>query len=128
MPQISKGGKWVFGWCVIGASGEMRIPPKACTEYGFQPGVRVFFLRGSRRSGGFSVGRLEKLTGTDNPLMLRSLGLGVILDDGMVLIPPGIEFQPEERLLAVRGSGFAVVFLRQGPIFEAAREKLAWPD
>ena len=59
MPQMNKGGKWVFGWCEVGSSGEIQIPPEAFAEYGFRAGEPILYLRGSRRSGGFSVGRQE---------------------------------------------------------------------
>jgi hypothetical protein len=120
MPQMNKGGKWVFGWCVVSAAGEIQIPPAAYAEYGFQPGGAIVYLRGSHRSGGFSVGRMEMLTGAANLLLSRSLGQGVILDEERVAIPSGLDIQPGGLLLAVRGSGFAVLFLRHGPIFDEA--------
>jgi hypothetical protein len=120
MPQMNKGGKWVFGWCVIGVGREIRIPLEAFVEYGFQAGEPVIFLRGSRRSGGFSLGRLEKLAGTNSSLLRRSLGNGAIGSERRVAIPAEMDIQLGERLLAVRGSGYAVLFLRHGPIFEAA--------
>ena len=36
MPQLVKGGKWVFGWIVVGRLKKIRIPPEAYNEYGFQ--------------------------------------------------------------------------------------------
>jgi hypothetical protein len=51
MPQLVKGGKWVFGWVIVGRQREMQIPPEANAEYGFQTGDQVFLLPGSRRSG-----------------------------------------------------------------------------
>jgi len=29
MPQLAKGGKWVFGWVVLGQNYELSIPPAA---------------------------------------------------------------------------------------------------
>jgi len=29
MPQLVKGGKWVFGWVIVGFQGELTIPPEA---------------------------------------------------------------------------------------------------
>lgn len=120
MPQMNKGGKWVFGWCLVSAGGEIQIPPAAYAEYGFQPGDALIYLCGSRRSGGFSVGRVEKLEGSDNPILRRSIGKGAILSGGRISVPAGANIQPGERLLAVRGSGYAVIFLRRGPIYERA--------
>jgi hypothetical protein len=64
MPQLTKGGKWVFGWCVVGLDGEIQIPPEAYIEYGFQPDETVVITLGSRHSGGYwafcSAGRFMK--------------------------------------------------------------------
>jgi hypothetical protein len=119
MPQFVKGGKWVFGWCVVGPNGEIRIPPAAYIEYGFQPGERVIITRGSRRSGGFGIGRAEKLA--SSPIQLRFLGEAVMGADGQVLLPAMIGVQPGELLLAARGSGLALGFVQRGPIYEEAR-------
>jgi hypothetical protein len=47
MPQLAKGGKWVFGWVVVGKRRSITIPPDAYREHGFRPGDEVVFLRGS---------------------------------------------------------------------------------
>ena len=120
MPQMNKGGKWVFGWCVVASGGEIRLPPEVFAEYGFRPGEPVLYLRGSRRSGGFSVGRQEKLSSTLTPLERRSIGQGVILAGGRIAVPPEAGIQPGQRLLAVRGSGYAALFLAGGPIYARA--------
>jgi hypothetical protein len=61
MPQLVKGGKWVFGWVIVGQRREIQIPPEACAEYGFQTGGRVLLLSGSRRSGGSALGGTRRL-------------------------------------------------------------------
>jgi hypothetical protein len=117
MPQLAKGGKWVFGWVVVGKRRNITIPPEAYHEYGFQPGNEVVFLRGSRRSGGFSIGRVEKIP----PLFeKRSLARGQVSRQGRVILPLETGVQPGNRLLAVRGSGLALGFLAQGPIYDLA--------
>ena len=42
MPQLVKGGKYVFGWSVIGEDGGVVIPGEAVLEYGFEPGDTVW--------------------------------------------------------------------------------------
>jgi hypothetical protein len=118
MPQLVKGGKWVFGWCIVGQDVEIRIPPEAHTEYGFQAGETVIITPGSRCSGGFGIGKAEKLA--NSPLQLRSTGQVTIGADGQVVLPVEAGVQPNERLLVVRGSGLALGFVRRGPIFEEA--------
>jgi hypothetical protein len=120
MPQLVKGGKWVFGWVIVRLGGVVQIPPAAFTEYGFRPGEQVSFLRGSRRSKGFSIARREKLDGFRIPLEQRSIGEGMIGESGQGAIPPQAGLQPGNRLLAVRGSGLALGFVQRGPIYEEA--------
>jgi hypothetical protein len=118
MPQLAKGGKWVFGWCMVGPTCEIQIPPEAYVEYGFQQGETVIITRGSRRSGGVGIGRVEKLQ--NSILQSRFIGKSTIGANGRVALPPEAGVQPGERLLVVRGSGLALGFLLRGPIVEEA--------
>jgi hypothetical protein len=128
MPQLMKGGKYIFGWSKVRPDGMMRIPPEAVCEYGLESGERVILLPGSRASGGFSVVRAEKLAQSplgsileDNPQLARfecSQGEGLEIDgklycwvevrDGTITIPIetlakyGITI--EDHLLVGRGS------------------------
>ena len=117
MPQLAKGGKWIFGWVVVQAGKKVAIPPEAYREYGFQAGREIVFTRGSRRSGGFGIGRADKIP----PLLKkRVLAQGQMGKKGQVALPPEVSVQVGDRLLAVRGSGLALGFLAQGPIYEKA--------
>jgi len=120
MPQLAKGGKWVFGWVVVGPQREIRIPPDAYTEYGFQAGEEVVFLAGSRTSRGFSIGRPVKLARAKIPLEGHAVGKGKIGPSGIIELPPELHITPGDRLPAGRGSGLALGFIRQGPIFAEA--------
>ena len=120
MPQLVKGGKWVFGWVVVGGHREITVPPEAYAEYGFRAGEPVFFLHGSRRSGGFSIGRLAKLEQSQVPIRQRAFAQGEIGAGGQIDLPSEACVQAGDRLLAVRGSGLALGFLTQGPIYEEA--------
>ncbi len=119
MPRLIKGGKWVYGWVVIGPEREVTIPPEARREYGFRAGGEVLFLRGSRRSGGFNVGTTGQMT---IPLEECALSRGRIGEDGQVMLPPEAGVRPGDRLLAVRGSRRALGFVAQGSIYEATLE------
>ena len=33
MPQLVKGGKYIFGWSKVGKEGKIKIPPEAYEEY-----------------------------------------------------------------------------------------------
>ena len=118
MPQLVKGGKWVFGWVVVGADGRLPLPPEAAEEYGFEAGDAVVLTPGSRRSGGFGVSTPARLATSKVPL--RTLGRSRIDADGRVILPPEIAVQPGDRLLAARGSGYALGFIKHGPIYQEA--------
>jgi hypothetical protein len=117
MPQLTKGGKWVFGWLVVGPRSEIKIPIEAQCEYGLRDRSRVLFVRGSRRSGGFSIARASRLP----PLLVkRAIGKGQLGRDGQILVPPSLGIQPGDRLALVRGSGYALGLAARGPIHELA--------
>ena len=119
MPQLAKGGKWVFGWVIVGSGGEISVPPEAYREYGFQAGDEVVFLKGSQRSGGFGVGRVDHVSAL---LSKRALGRGRMDERGQVIVPPNVGTPPGDRLLAVRGSGHALGLVARGPIYEEAMQ------
>ena len=120
MPQLVKGGKWVFGWVIVGPAGELSIPPDAWDEYRFQVGDEVTFLPGSRRSGGFGLSHPRLMDDASGPLAARTLARGRIEEGRWVLVPAVVAVQPGDRLLAVRGSGRALGFVTRGPIYEEA--------
>lgn len=102
----------------VGQAGEIRIPPSAYVESRFQLGETVVITRGSRRSGGIGIGRSEKLK--DSPLQSRFFEQAIVGNNGCVALPPEADIHPDERLLVVRGSGFALGFIQRGPIYEEA--------
>ena len=53
MPQLVKGGKYIFGWAKIGNNGEIRIPPEAYHEYDLKKDKNSILFSGSKTSGGF---------------------------------------------------------------------------
>lgn len=120
MPQLAKGGKWVFGWAIVGQQGELSTPPQAWDEYGFQVGEEAILVRGSRTSGGFGLSTPRLLAGTAGRLQARIFARGRIASKGQLVLPAEAGIQPGDRLLAVRGSGWALGFLARGPIFEEA--------
>ena len=55
MPQLVKGGKYVFGWAIINKDVRIRIPDETYDEYQLIKTDHVIILSGSRISGGFSI-------------------------------------------------------------------------
>lgn len=118
MPQLVKGGKWVFGWTRVGFDGDLAIPPEAQREYALDEGLVVLFLQGSRSSGGFGIARADRLP---ERLTGRVLASGRVQAGGRVNLPPETGARPCERLLVVRGSGHALGFAARGRIVMEAQ-------
>lgn len=57
MPQINKGGKYIFGLSLIRKDGSIRFPDQAIEEYRIAEEGRVYLFTGSRSTGGFCVTR-----------------------------------------------------------------------
>ena len=53
MPQMNKGGKFVFGESVIRPDGWARLPPQAAEEYRIASEGKVYLFTGSKMTGGF---------------------------------------------------------------------------
>jgi hypothetical protein len=77
----------------------------------------VIFLQGSRRSGGFSIGIPTQMIIS---LGKRVLGQSRIGENGQVVVPTEADVRPGDRLVAVRGSRYALGFVARGPIYEVA--------
>jgi hypothetical protein len=146
MPQLEKGGKYVFGWSAVGEDGSVPLPEEARAEYGLAPGERLVLTSGSRTSGGFNVGKLTKLArsplravlddhpelgspdGSESPIAAwkarrcccLSLGAnGRIAPSEAALATFGV--RPGDRLLCIRGSNLAFVLVVRGPLVELAK-------
>lgn len=122
MPRLVKGGKWVYGWIVVSEERAIRIPAEALAEYGFRAGDEILVLRGSQRSGGFGLSTPERIGNAFGELdgSRRLLGRARLAQDGWLSLPSIVAASPGDRLLAVRGSGLALGFVVQGPIYEQA--------
>jgi hypothetical protein len=121
MPQLVRGGKWVFGWVIVGPQGELPIPPEAWHEYGFRPGEEAAFLPGSRTSGGFGLSTSRLLADAAGPLRTRIRARSRIGKDAQLVVAAAVlGVDPGDRLLVVRGSGQALGFVARGPIFDEA--------
>lgn len=119
MSRLARGGKWVYGWIIVGPGSRLPIPPAAWRKYGFQAGGEALLLCGSRTSGGFGLANAARLP---VHLATRVLGRARFDEDGRAALPASAPVQPGERLLAVLGSGYALGFLARGPIYQAALE------
>ena len=57
MPQMNRGGKFIFGKSTVHADGTVPLPPQAVTAYHIAAEGRVYLWNGSRTTGGFCVTR-----------------------------------------------------------------------
>ncbi|MFM9329910.1 hypothetical protein [Paenibacillus mesotrionivorans] len=144
IPQITKGGKFVFGWSVVRSNGQVRLPDMASDEYHITSEGKVILFTGSAKTGGFCVTRrgllLESPMGVlpDNPDLDRyerpegvfvsykgrkycwltvSEDRTLSFTEEMLRI---LGIGPGSRLLSIRGSCFAFVMGAKGPLLERA--------
>lgn len=62
MPQLNKGGKFVFGLSVIRSDLTIHIPPQALLEYDTTRDGKVIIFTGSKITGGFCVATYSLLS------------------------------------------------------------------
>jgi len=145
MPQLVRGGKYVFGWSKVSDRGTIAIPPEAMDQYGLKEHDKVILMSGSRRSGGFAVTTPGLLGGSPLAAVLqrfprlrtfqmpparvvrvegRPLCWTSIEEGGSITLPDETlreyEIIPGDRLLTVRGSGLALGFALKGPLVDEA--------
>lgn len=102
MPQIAKGGKYVFGWSRIGRDGRLVLPPDALKEYGIEPGDRVILVSGSKSTEGFCVSR--------RGLMERSIMKGLFEENPSL----GKYKTPEGECVRYKGRLYCWMTVREG--------------
>jgi len=145
MPQLVKGGKYMFAWSRVGDDGTVIVPPEALAEYKLEEDERLILRPSSRSSRGFVLG---------SPRSLERTVLGIVLEDcpelgrfltsegevteykgkpytwawlrgGAINVPPAtlerFGIREGDLLAVIRGSGLAVSFIVQGPIVEEAK-------
>ena len=147
MPQLAKGGKFIFGLSGVSVKGTVAIPPQAMDEYKFREGDYIILMSGSRRSGGFGLTKrsiIEKsaIAGTvkDLPGLFsyripeaevvsgrgRLFCWTTIKTGGCIEVPPetlsryGVK--AGDRLAVGRGSYLSIAFIARGPILHECRK------
>ena len=145
MPQIAKGGKFVFGRSRIRNDLSVRFPPQAVREYDITADQRVYLMTGSKSTGGFCVTRKGllapsklKMILTDNPeLFDHSIAPGKFVrykgrsycwlpieKEGVIRLTPGmmsfLDLRVGMKLLSIRSSDIAFTMGAKGRLLEAA--------
>lgn len=145
MPQLVKGGKYVYGLSKISRTGVIVIPPEAMAEYRFRDDDRVIIMSGSRQSGGFGITRSDILQKTNLAGIIQDIpGLAsyqipeneaiknkgrwlcwsIIRTGGYIQLPVETLLRygakPGNLLAVGRGSNLALAFIARGVILEEA--------
>ena len=150
MPQMNKGGKFIFGRSVIGTDGSIQFPTQAIQEYHITAERKIFLFTGSKSTGGFYVSRkclllFSKLGHilTEQPQLLNymvPLGEFVwykgraycwleISQHGTIQLSPETmnfsEIKPEMSLLSIRSSDIAFTIGAKGPLLKKQKNMRA---
>ena len=145
MPQLTPGGKFIFGKSVIRPDGRVQLPPQAVGEYNIAAEGRVYLFTGSRSTGGFCVTRQGLLLPsglghilTETPELLdysapsgafiqykgRAYCWREISSAGEITLTKGmlafLRLSPAMQLLSIRSSDIAFTMGAKGPLLEKA--------
>lgn len=96
MPQLNKGGKFIFGLSVIHPDLTIHFPPQALSEYDAARDGKVIIFTGSKITGGFCVTTYSLLSNSKLKHIL------------------------EECPIAIRSSDIAFTMGAKGPLLEKA--------
>ena len=145
MPQMNKGGKFIFGKSLIWEDLTIHIPTQALTEYNATAEGKVYLFTGSKVTGGFCVTRQGLLKPsklghilTDNPALQnyqtaesefvkykgRSYCWVRISENGVIQLNQQIldflHLKVGMELLSIRSSDIAFTMGATGPLLERA--------
>lgn len=144
MPQMTKGGKYIFGWSKIGQNGELTFPTMAVKEYNLQKETYIYIVSGSKQTGGFCVmtdpllshSKLKNILKENSSLADRSLSEGELiaykgrkygwlsLKENTVYLSNDLmkmlEIKVGDKLLAIRSSDIAFTMGVKGSLIEKA--------
>ena len=143
MPQMNKGGKFIFGKSLIRDDLTIHLPPQALTEYNATAEGKVYLFTGSKVTGGFCVTRKGLLESaklghilTDNPALLnyrtaegefvpykgRSYCWVNISENGVIQLTQEmmnfLDLKIDMQLLSIRSSDIAFTMGAKGPLLE----------
>lgn len=146
MPQLNKGGKFIFGLSVIHPDLTIHFPPQALAEYDAARDGKVIIFTGSRITGGFCVTTCSLLSKSKLKHILEEcpglrdcrLSEGEFIQykgrkyawlgidqSGVIKMPQStlsvLNLQSRMELLSIRSSDIAFTMGAKGPLLEKAR-------
>lgn len=145
MPQLNKGGKFVFGLSEIHENLSVQFPPQALQEYHLINESKIIIFTGSKITGGFCVTSYPLLSssklshslkecpklndcsvspGTLIPYKGRSYSWLPLKEDGTTVLSfdlmEKLDLNVGKELLSIRCSDIAFTMGAKGPILERA--------
>ncbi len=143
MPQMNKGGKFIFGKSLIREDGVLLFPDQAIQEYDITAEGRVYLFTGSKSTGGFCVTRKGLLEPSklghilvETPALKdyiskqgefikykgRAYSWVDITDDGKIILTNEmmsfLKIEPGMKLLSIRSSDIAFTMGAYGRLAE----------
>lgn len=143
MPQLAKGGKFVYGLSLINDNLTINVPPQAADEYKIVSEGKVYLSSGSKITGGFIVSRKGLLYDSqignilkENPKLCNyglKMGEAIrykgrfycwtnISEDGAITLTENIlkqfEIKRGMKLMSIRSSDIAFTMGAKGPLLE----------
>lgn len=143
MPQMNKGGKFIFGKSIINEGGRIQIPIQAMDEYDITVDKKVYLFTGSKVTGGFCITRKGLLEPSklghilrDTPCLSnytseygqfikykgRSYCWVDISEEGQIVLTKEmmsfLQLKQNMQLLAIRSSDIAFTMGAKGPLLE----------
>lgn len=145
MPQLNKGGKFVFGFSVIRPDLTIHLPPQALSEYDVLQDGKIIIFTGSKITGGFCVTTYSLLSNSKLSHILKEcpafkdcqLLEGELIQykgrkytwlninkNGVIKLPQNtsevLNLQSGIELLSIRSSDIAFTMGAKGPLLEKA--------
>ena len=146
MPQLNKGGKYVFGWSLIRNDGIIQFPQSVLDEYHLTNESRIIIFTGSKVAGGFCVTTeqmlsVSKLSGiiknlpqlsSDHeypgaffPYKGRYYAWLPLSKEGTIKLPQEtmrfLHLEVGNKLMSIRSSNIAFTMGAKGPLLERGR-------
>lgn len=112
MPQMNKGGKFIFGKSKIRENLQIHFPPQAIEEYDICSEDKVYLFTGAKATGGFCVTRKG---------LLEPSKIGNILRDN----PDLREYKlPEGKFINYKGRKYCWKSISKNGVIELTAEML----
>jgi len=143
MPQMNKGGKFIFGKSIIGEDGGVQLPAQAIQEYHITMEKKIYLFTGSKSTGGFCVTRrglfapsklghiltelpdLRNYTAKAGQFIRykgRSYCWTAVTEAGRLVLTAEmmdfLQLRPGMQLLSIRSSDIAFTMGAKGPLLE----------